>query len=293
MISGRLSHDVCAAVSGMISRAERLHIEGLLSRAGDAARDIGRTSTRPGNHAGALAISSVADAARGEELLLVTKHVQGRAEVAASRLSALLGIDHLVPIATPAGDDSVRMVFAAGQSADAAGIQSAADLIAVREAGLARRAPHVDAATRSRVARMEVELGQVFDYLLANSDRRARNLIVDTENGTFALIDNASIGHGTMFSRKTPTLPTLKPLIQGAGGHTQLSTDTVAWLREHLDEPALRAWHAEHVDAIGGSADDFVARLNHVLEHGSFDYQDSAKLMDLQRNTVSMKSFHR
>jgi hypothetical protein len=269
-----------------VTTTERAHLERLLTSADDVARLVGRTTTSPGNHAGALVVSALDDAARGRELRFVTKPVQGGAEVAASRMSALIGIDHLVPIAVRDGEDGARMLFAAGESADAAGVTSAADLIELRVRGLQLEAPHLEPAERLQLALRDVELAQVFDYLLANSDRRGRNLLVDRTRGTFALIDNASIGHGTLFNRAPTTRPMLKPLVQGADGRTQLSPDTVEWLRAHLDESVVRAWHSEHAADIQTSADDIVARLRSVLDHGSFEFVDSAA-SGINRNAFS------
>lgn len=262
---------------GALPSAERARIIDMLADAGDDARSVGRTSTSPGNHAGTLSIGAMADAIRGADLLFVTKPVQGAAEVAGSEFAALMGIDHLVPIAVAGSDDSARMVFARGESADAAGVTSPAQLRALRERGLQVLAPTLDAARRAQQARMEVELAQVFDYLLANSDRRGRNLLVDVDAGTFALIDNASIGHGDMFM-STPLRPRLKATYQGEGGVTTLESDTIEWLRSHLDERQLAAWHASHAGAHALKLDTLIQRFRGVLEHGSFRFDDGASM---------------
>jgi hypothetical protein len=70
--------------------------------------------------------------------------------------------------------------------------------------------------------------------------------------------------------------PRLKPFIQGEGGTTRLSPETAQWLREHLDEPTLRRWHEAHAGDIAGSADGFIARFRHVMEHSSFDFVDTS-----------------
>lgn len=250
----------------------------ILRSAGDDLEIIART--RPGV-GGTLAISRIADSATGAVHEIVTKSSQGAAEVAGSALAQILGIDHLVPVAVQHGTDGARMLRMPGIEAEAAAVRGADMLVVLRRARLARVAPHLDSQVRGRVARMEIELAQSLDYLLANGDRHARNVLVDTASGHVSFIDFGASGDSRLAARYVPgggtLVPKLDETFQGAGRRVALSADTLEWIRSRLSDDVLRSWHAAHPD-ISRSVpiDEVLARFHSLIDEGGYSYVSGA-----------------
>lgn len=246
-----------------------------LRGAGTELTTLGHTKPqRPGEQG--FVVSRLVDAARGVDTLVVDKHQQGPAEVAGSTFAGLIGLDHFVPLAVPQAADGARMLFRPGVELRKLADVSAEDLVQIRAARLARVAPQLDVATRQRVAKMEIELLQTIDYLLANSDRHRGNILVDIATGEISFIDQGAIGDGEFWQKFTggsPLRPKLNPLIQGADGHTSLSTDTIEWLTSRLDDQVIDEWMAGNpLGTARLTRDGVVDRLGEVMRRGSFDY---------------------
>jgi hypothetical protein len=213
------------------------------------------------------------------------------------RLARAMGIDYLVPAAIRRADGAARIEFAAGRSLNQSGIYDAEGL----ERALAAR--YFDDAERlglsedeaRQAARIDRQLLQVFDYLLANNDRHGGNGLYDAATGALAFIDSGHAGRGALTTNGGTTLePALRSYQAGSqGGRVDLDPAVVEYLRRRLTPERIRELHAEVFDATGiagperGSygekfighvrspdyREGIVARLDNVLETGGYTHR--------------------
>ena len=267
---------------GALAPSESIRITRAMQSAGATPELIGETR---GGCGGRFPIQRISDA--GGDILVVEKNQQGSAEVAGSQFAGLIGIQHLVPLAVEHGQQGARMLRAAGTEAAQAGVKSADDLVALRMVALSREAPGLSVSERGRLARLEVELGQAMDYLLANSDRHTRNVMVDPERGAMALIDNGAIGDGDLFRPATTQAwrtPQLHRAFQPTEESAPLSPDTLQWLRDHIDDTTLTAWHQQHAAGLPRlKLDALLERWHHLTATGSIQ---RAPRLEKARNFV-------
>lgn len=211
------------------------------------------------------------------------------------RLARALGIDHLVPAAVRREDGTARIMLRPGEALSLAGIHDVRHLEQALAAGHLRDAAlGVDVLGSAQSARIERQLLQVFDYLLANNDRRAANGLYDAATGTLSFIDSGHAGRGTLQHNGGSVLePALQAFQAGrGGGRVDLDPVVVDYLRRRLRPEDVRAIHRTVFDdpeiagpagrTIGerfighvrsdGYREGMVQRLEHVLESGGYSH---------------------
>lgn len=213
------------------------------------------------------------------------------------RLARAMGIDYLVAAAMRRADGTARIVFKPGESLSTIGIRDADQLERVLSV---HYVDHADALgltadEAAQAARIDRQMLQVFDYLLANIDRHSGNARYDAVSGAVSFVDSGHAARGALAVNGGTTLePALRNFQAGLGGGTvELDTEVVELLRARLTPARIRGIHAAVYDAKGiagpeyGSygerflvhtrADSFregiVARFQHVLDHGSYTHR--------------------
>lgn len=162
----------------------------------------------------------------------------------------LLGAHHLgLPVGrTPTGE--IRIAFGAGDNAKAVGVHSWGDIERVIASGYrADTSLGLDDLDAARAARIDRQILQFVDYLLANRDRHWNNVRVDTDRQTVRAIDWGHIGAGDLFG-PDPLRPIgATSFTDAAGLSFRLDPEVAAFIRARLSPDALRALHAEMITA--------------------------------------------
>jgi hypothetical protein len=213
------------------------------------------------------------------------------------RLARALGIDHLVAAAIRRADGAARIEYKAGRSLTMSGQHTADDLeraLTVRYFDDAERLGISEDEAR-QAARIDRQLLQVFDYLLANNDRHGGNGVYDAISGAVTFIDSGHAGRGALAVNGGTTLePALRMYQAGnAGGRIDLDPVVVDYLRRRLTPERIRELHAEVFEAPGIAGPEprsvgerfiglvrsrdyregIVARLDNVLETGGYTHR--------------------
>ena len=211
------------------------------------------------------------------------------------RLGRALGIDHLLPAVARRADGTARIEFRSGKAVTLQGITDIPNL----EQALARA--YLDDATlglthaeAAQAARIDRQLLQVFDYLLANNDRRAANALFDAAAG-MSFIDAGHAGRGALATNGGTTLEPALQLFQAGreGGRVDIDPVVLDFVRRRLTADDVRSIHSSVFDApgIAGPAphtlgekflghvrseryrEGVVERLDHLLEHGGYTHR--------------------
>jgi hypothetical protein len=214
------------------------------------------------------------------------------------RLARVIGIDHLFPAVARRADGTARIEFRAGRGLSLAGVTDVASLERelqdhyLRDASLGLTKDEA-----AHAARIDRQLLQAFDYLLANNDRRTSNGLVDAVQGV-TFIDAGHAGRGTLAQNGGTVLEPSLQLFQAGrdGGRVDLDPDVVAYLRGRVSPSDLRAIHADVFDAPGiagpaprsigerfighvastGFRDGMVQRLDHLVTTGGYTHRPYA-----------------
>ncbi len=210
------------------------------------------------------------------------------AEEFAERLATQLGIGHLVA-PTVERDGRVVVALVDGVQGRHAGVHGARDIERTLRRFYAEQLPHLPSDATANQARIDRQLVQVFDYVLAIKDRHGRNLLVDDPTSRLTLIDHSELLLGNRASDP------LEPAMMGAymagssplpGTHVLVLDDDVqrlvgervptGWVDDTLDE--LRERPNFGADTAGRLADEAAAstiakRSASVVETGEIRYR--------------------
>lgn len=222
---------------------------------------------------------------RTAQVLRKPPHAQPAQEDFGYQLARTLGIDHLFAKTGLRPDGSALTTIVPGVQARKAGVHDVRALEQTLARGYARTHPQLPARERTAAARIDRQLLQFYDYLVATADRHNRNVMVDAAQGSVHFIDLGRAGAGETFDRLRPALATF---YQGAGRRIELDPVTVDVIRRRLDADALARLHVRLGASRDGArtwslrgpvrlADErylhtMQARLQHVLDNGWYEY---------------------
>lgn len=233
-------------------------------------------------------------------------------------LAREVGAAHLfAPVALRA-DHSAATAFVQGTEFRKAGVTDVASLEAALRRGAAARSGALEgAALVQHTARVERQVLQYLDWLVANDDRHNRNGIVANDAATgVQMIDHGAAGVGDLAPGRVR--PFLRVDYQGDVGRTGrwrglertvLEPDALTAIRQ-LDATAIRRIHAETVGAVpkpvgGGAFTALTHRytsssryLEHVLRrhefattHGFFEYIAPPGRFTFEREYLAITGF--
>ena len=236
---------------------------------------------------GRLRVVKLVDAHSSQRMKAIIKPISagGAQERFAYEFAASIGAEHLLPRVGRRADGAAAIEFVPGTGLAASGIYNANQLERAFRRSVRRALPDIPQAEVNRRARVDRQLTQVLDYLLANGDRNGNNGLVDARTGRVTLIDHGHIG----FSR-TGLVTKMNMTYQGGVGTTrtcchELATRVGPEVRALLaksDLPRIdRAWRqllrdTNGVANIGKHAprptqeffSQVIARLEHVVQSG-------------------------
>ncbi len=193
-------------------------------------------------------------------------HQQAAQEAFEYGLSREIGAAHLFAPVALRGDHSAATAFVAGTEFGKAGVTDVATLEAALRRGVAARSGAMEGAQFvQHTARVERQLLQYLDWLVANDDRHNRNGVVANDAATgVQMIDHGAAGVGDLAPGRVR--PFLRVDYQGDVGRTGrwrglertvLEPDALAAIRQ-LDSDTIRRIHAETVGVVpkpvGGGA---------------------------------------
>ena len=206
-----------------------------------------------------------------------------------------LGIDYLFPgvaqrAGAPPGTMMIEMV--PGKQLKKLGIENSAQLEKVVHSFYAKNHPELGKAGIAKAARIDVQLLQSFDYILANYDRHTANAMADLATGQAHFIDN-----GLVAAAEDPLNP-LKPTLQhglqaglGKKGKVKLDPETVEVLRQRLTPDDLTSIHSRLDPAVDGVPaldrvflgvarsdfyrDNMVMRRNSLISNAGYSYDSN------------------
>lgn len=172
-------------------------------------------------------------------------HAQPAQDVMGWDLARRVGVDYEYPAAVMLPDGSAMAEKVAGVTATKAELRSFDQLQGILAAGYRRDFPTMSAEAAAEHARVDVELPLAIDNIIANSDRKPDNLLVDAATGAAHFIDMGLAGdpgwHQLRPYAKTELLGGVRR------GSIELHPRTVAVLRANLDHAALAEVHARLV----------------------------------------------
>ncbi len=212
------------------------------------------------------------------------------------RVARELGIDHLVAAAMRRADGAVRIVYHEGSGVTVAGVTDVARLEqALAKSYLGDTTLALSPLEAAQAARIDRQLLQVFDYLLANNDRSGSNALFDAATKQFRYFDSGHAGRGQLPVNGGTTLEPALQLFQAGrdGGRIDLDPVVVDLLRRRLTPDRIDQLHADVFHAadmpgpparsygerfIGHASSDayrtgITARLQHVLETGGYTHR--------------------
>lgn len=211
------------------------------------------------------------------------------------RLARAMGIDHLVAAVARRADGTAHIQYREGRAASLEGITDVARLEqALTKSYLDDAALALSPEEAAQAARIDRQLLQLFDYVLANNDRSAANARADARTGV-AYIDAGHAGRGTLSQNGGTLLEPALQLFQAGprGGRVSLDAVVVDHVRRRVTPDDLRAIHAAVFDAPGiagpaprtlgeqfiglvrsdGYREGMVARLEHALEGAGYAHR--------------------
>jgi hypothetical protein len=239
-----------------------------------------------GNISGALRVLDREDPETGTVVRAIEKRVHSNShlEELASVLADRAGIGHLVPVAVRPPDGALDGVESGAALLEHVpgrpfgdtkffATQGALDRVLRGVHELAR--PDMSKAANLRAARIDRQLAQVLDYVLANDDRHIWNVLRDP--GRVSLIDWGYSGMGTKGPNKLE--PQLRNWINDTSDlrkrpkTVRLDDAIVDYLRQHLPAGSVRSTAIELKTPVSKAfLDGAEQRLAHVLEHGRFTF---------------------
>jgi hypothetical protein len=268
--------------------------ERLLSRGRFAPTGTVRTVSTRSNVNNALPVETVVGRDGRRETAVIKSVAQGGAqEVFAYRVARALGIEYLLPTIGRRDDGAAAIEFVDGKGAWESLVEDSNGLEYALRDNWRARFPDMPAGDIARRSRIDRQLVQVFDYLLANPDRHSNNILINRETGEVKMIDHGLVGVGEPVERNGMVLePRLRPEFSGTGVGVRGSgvQRTVTLLPEVVD--ILRGVRREEIGTaftqmlrdLGSSreggvhsnvfTDDWIdqlySRLDYVSERGEF-----------------------
>lgn len=175
---------------------------------------------------------------------VVLKQAQAAQEEFAYRVARALGIDYLVPTTARRADGTAAIRFIDGVHFDRAQIADAHDLR--RAIATSYELEHcLSPAEAADAARLDHELLQFLDWLLANRDRKAANTIAETATGRHLVIDHGAAFRGERIDVLRPRLKDRYYLVDpDHPNRINLGADTRAVIRDQLTDDRLTTAHA-------------------------------------------------
>ena len=279
-------------------RTERLRIEQVLAR---GTRDDARSSVLANDgFNGDLHLDEFTLAGQGTaRAVMKLPHQQAAQEAFEYTLARELGAAHLFAPVALRGDGSAATAFVAGTEFGKAGVRDVATLEGALRRGIAARSGAEEGAQLvQHTARVERQLLQYLDWLVANDDRHVRNGMIANDAATgVQYIDHGAAGVGDLAPGRLR--PFLRVDFQGDVGRTGrwrglektvLEPDALAAIRA-LDPDTIRRIHAETVGSVakpvGGGAftalthrytsgdrylTNVLRRHEFAATHGRFEY---------------------
>lgn len=237
----------------------------------------------------AITRSAALDLGDGTSLPVITKEVgvDAHRELFAHEVADAFAIRHLLPPAAVRDDTLVSLRIDA-QDASVHGIRDQASLDDALRAWHRNALPDLDDRSIARLARMEREAAQSFDYVLGIVDRHSRNVMFDPGTAEVHWIDHAALlrrSPGDEHGLRPLMTGTYLPPARGGVRSLELSSDTVGLLRSAIDPDSVRAVAQDAADAghlpDTGAVEMIARRLDRVLETGRLESRHS-RWWDLQ-----------
>jgi hypothetical protein len=179
---------------------------------------------------------------------------QAAQEELAWKLGRELGIDHLMPAVARRANGDALIEFRAGTSLSAAGTKTVHDLdVALATSYLADAQLHLSPTEAAQAGRVDRQLLQFVDYLVANNDRHLTNGLEDiTASGKVTFLDFGMMSRGALANGGSELRPTMRSF-QGstAAPHVDLDPDVVAYIRQRLTPGRIAELHTEVFEAAG------------------------------------------
>jgi hypothetical protein len=171
-------------------------IQRTLERGRIAPRDPSSLGALDGGINGALDVRTIVDrSAGGHSVRAVLKpvHRGGAQELFAYEVARAMKVDHLVQAVGRRSDGTAAMEFRPGSAWRSMGVKDADSLERAFRHGLELRHPELSAGEIARRARVDRQLVQTLDVVLANGDRHGHNGLFDAKRGVVSLIDHGLI----------------------------------------------------------------------------------------------------
>lgn len=235
-------------------RPSRLAVEQVL----ESGRLLERESGRNGGINGKIKFAKLDGAGvAGHNVDAVIKrvHEQGAAEEFTWELAKQLGLHSYFPAVGRRESGSAYVQKVSGKEPG----WDTPDLAKVAERWYREHVPGLSDGAVTAAARTDVQLLHFVDYLIANSDRRGPNMILDERKGTVNWIDSGLVGMGDHPKIKGATAHRLAPelqygeLLDAARKQTWpppkravygLDPAALAVIEQRLPADSLRAMHA-------------------------------------------------
>jgi len=192
---------------------------------------------------GALALGTIRHGTSTVPVVIKPATADAAQEAFASSIARDMGIDYLVPRAVPRADGSVAMERVPGYEFLTSSVYNDRSLETALRRSYQVQHPELPARDMARAARIDRQLVQVFDYVLANSDRHQLNGLRDRPSGRISFIDQGNLAHGETADPLRPRLnATYQPA--GPGEAIPVDEDVRTILRERLTPERIAAAHA-------------------------------------------------
>jgi len=238
---------------------------------------------------GALPVVRATDRHSNVSVRAVLKSVSagGAQERFAYEVAAAVGMDHLLPRVGRRRDGTAAIELVRGKSFREAGITNAQTLEKALRHSWKVQFPEMPTTEVRRRARIDRQLVQLFDYLLANGDRHGSNGLFDARSGRLTLIDHGLINRYA--ASRGGLIPEVRMDFQGGDGVKQLKRQStmrvepeVLALVRGTDRARVEGAFKQMMRDVGGSTsigsyatrptpaflDQVLARLDEVARTG-------------------------
>lgn len=158
---------------------------------------------------GAMPVVRTVDRHTGTSVRAVFKSIAqgGAQERFAYELAAAVGMDHLFPRVGRRSDGTAAIELVTGQMFSDAGVTNANRLEKALRHSWKVQFPEMPSTEVTRRARIDRQLVQVFDFLVANGDRHGGNGMFDARTGRLTLIDHGLLNrNGAMRGGLVPSV---------------------------------------------------------------------------------------